>query len=296
MIAILAFPIIAAALVLLAGRRDAARDPRLTITLLFLTAAFPVMVAILPKIALFPAAEASGQSLPWGNILAGVWLVGFTCAMVRLGFALATLRGWRKRSHEIARVDGISIRVLGELQGPVAAGVLEPVVFVPASWHHWSANYQRVILAHELAHHRRRDPLWRLLAEIACAVYWFNPPVRWMTQRLILQCEYACDAIVLGKGIDAKSYAAVLCDFAGQHSPSRLAPAMAEACPLESRVRRMLAPARSINGKTLALLALLGALTACSLAMIGRENDQPTNIPAAEIDLRWSANPFPAEL
>ncbi len=297
MIATLVFPIIASALVFLTGRRDAARDPRLTVTLLVLLAVFPMMVAVMPKLALVPAAAAAqvGKGLPWGMILTGVWCVGFTLAMARLGIALAKLHGWKKRSVEVTRVDGVEVRVLDGLQGPVAAGVLHPVVYVPDTWFEWSGDYRRVVLAHELAHHRRRDPFWRLLAQFTCAVHWFNPLVHWMTHRFIMQCEYACDTIVLGDGIAAKTYASVLCDFAAQDSPSLLAPAMAEACPLEHRVRRMLAPQRALSGKSLALLALLGVLTACSLSMIGGSKPVEPSIPAGEVQLRLTANPFPGE-
>lgn len=75
-----------------------------------------------------------------------------------------------------------------------------------------------------------------------------------MARRFMLQCEFACDAIVLEKGIDAKNYANVLCDFAEERSTSRLALSIAETSSLEARVRRRLVPASGFSNK--ALLAL----------------------------------------
>ena len=297
MIASLAFSIVAAGLVFLAGRKDAARDPKLTVSLLVLLAVIPVLAAAMPKINVLPALAESARetAFPWGKMLAMAWALGFAIAVARLGIAATSLRRWRNHALEVDRIDGVAICELQGLQGPVAAGVWNPSILVPATWQTWPDEHKRIVLEHELAHHRRRDPLWRLLAELACAVHWYHPLARWMKRRFVMQCEYACDARVLAKGIDPKTYASVLCDFASHGSPSPLAPAMAETGSLESRVRRMLRPPRGHGGRTLALLALLGALTACSLSMIGRENPQSADIPAAEVELRWTANPFPDE-
>lgn len=297
MIASLAFSIVAAGLVFLAGRKDAARDPKLTVSLLILLAAIPVMAAAMPKISVLPALAESARetAFPWGKVWATAWALGFAIAVARLGIAATSLRRWRNQALEVDRIGGVAICELPDLHGPVAAGIWNPVILVPASWHTWADDHKRIVLEHELAHHRRRDPLWRLLAELACAVHWYHPLAHWMKRRFIMQCEYACDVRVLAKGIDPKTYANVLCDFASHGSHSPLAPAMAETGSLESRVRRMLRPPGGLGGRTLALLALLGVLTACSLSMIGRETPLSADIPAAEVELRWTANPFPAE-
>jgi beta-lactamase regulating signal transducer with metallopeptidase domain len=176
-----------------------------------------------------------------------------------------------------------------------AAGVWKPVVFVPASWCEWPEESRRVVLEHELAHHLRRDPLWRLLVELACAVHWYHPLVRWMARRFIMQCEYACDAMVLGKGIDAKVYARVLCDFAEERPHSPLALSMAETSSLESRVSRMLKPARCLSWKTLMLLGGVGLVSACMISMVGRKAGIDAPVPAVETRLRLKKDPFPGE-
>lgn len=295
MIPILLFSTVAAALVLLAGRRDAARDPRLTVLLLVLSAAFPLMLLMMPKIGVLPvAAGVAGEAgFPWGNVLLAVWALGFVVAAGRLACAALALQRWKTRSVEVDRVGGVVVCELPELRGPVAAGVWKPVIFVPASWRDWPEESRRVVLEHELAHHLRRDPLWRLLAELACAVHWYHPLVRWMAGRFIMQCEYACDAMVLGSGIDAKVYARVLCDFAEERPHSPLALAMAEKSSLESRVSRMLESAPGISGKALLALGGFGLIAACSLSMIGSESGIETPVPAGEVRLRLTADPFP---
>jgi len=297
MIPAITFSILAAGLVFLAGRKDAARDPRLTVLLLVLSAAFPVMLGMMPKIGILPAVEgtAVGAGFPWGAVLLAAWALGVIYSITRLAWAAMVLRGWRNRSVIVDRVANVEIRELPDLRSPVAAGVLNPVIFVPSSWREWPEESRRVVLEHELAHHRRRDPLWRLLAEMACAVHWYHPLVRWMARRFIIQCEYACDAMVLREGIDAETYAGVLCDFAEERSVSPLALAMAETSSLESRVVRMLKPAGTVGTTMLLALGALGLAAAFSLSMIGRQTANDAPVPAEEVRLRLTADPFPGE-
>lgn len=199
-----------------------------------------------------------------------------------------------RNSQEIQRLNGVSVRVCGELAGPVAVGVRRPVILVPQAWNGWTDDCRKIVLEHELTHHARRDPLWRLLSAFACAVHWYHPFVQWMAGRFVVQSEFACDAAVLKSGIAAKTYANVLCDVAAESAPSPLVAAMAERNSLESRVRRMMSPTAGGNARTpVAVLALLGLLAAFSLAMIGRKPVETTTVPQEEVELRLSANPFP---
>jgi beta-lactamase regulating signal transducer with metallopeptidase domain len=196
---------VVAVLVYLAGRKDAARDPRLTGVALSLLAVFPLLAPALPKFAVFSVREGAGVEHGYAAmaVVLGIWAVGFGVAALRLARAAATLAQWRAESRLLERVGRIEIRERRGLTGPVAAGVFQPVVYVPEGWTAWSDRIRRMVLDHETAHHHRRDPLWRWLAEIAGAVHWPNPLVGWMVRRFALQCEYACDARVLRQGVAA---------------------------------------------------------------------------------------------
>ena len=285
LIAILAFPFVAAALVLLAGRKDAARDPRLTLVLLALLVFLPLIGMALPKVEVLPAAA----GYPWMRILSGMWALGFLVALGRLAFAAMLISGWRKESEFLGEADGVTIRVLKGLRGPVAAGILRKTVFVPGDWEKWPEQSRRIVLAHELAHHRRRDPLWRFLVELVRAVHWWNPLVHWMVRRFVLQCECACDESVLRHGADARDYALVLCDCAEKDAGGTFALAMADGSFLETRVARILSRKSKCGRLVLAALVGIGIMAACGLAMLGRKADR------TEVELRFSANPFPGE-
>lgn len=55
----------------------------------------------------------------------------------------------------------------------------------------------RWILAHELAHVRRRDHLVRWLEWLACVCFWWNPVAWWARRNLRMNEEICCDALVL---------------------------------------------------------------------------------------------------
>ena len=69
----------------------------------------------------------------------------------------------------------------------------------------------RWILAHELAHVRRRDHLVRWLEWLACTVFWWNPVAWWARKRLRASGEICCDAIVVRAfNCDPRTYARAL--------------------------------------------------------------------------------------
>lgn len=339
MIQVLIFSALAAGLVLLAGRGDAARDPRLTTLCLAVLAAFPIVDACLPKLPVLPSALATQGvgtgGVPWVKLLWGGWALGFGAAMLRLAITLRGLGKWRTRSQHLAWVDfsrggsdiggrpphsderayedprsderayagicgrrGVEIRSLPGLRGPVASGVLRKVVWVPETWLAWPEATRRIVLEHELMHHRRRDPLWRWVAELACAVHWFNPVVGWIARRLAMQCEFACDAAVLRRGVSATDYASLLCDFAEARALRGPLLAMAGRSSLELRVRRLVRPVRSGSGRLVVCCIAVTLMAAGALAGLG---PRPAWVAPAEVfspqevELRWSANPFPGQ-
>ena len=55
----------------------------------------------------------------------------------------------------------------------------------------------RLVLAHELAHVRRRDHLVRWIEWLAGVLFWWNPVVRWAQRNLRANEEICCDALIL---------------------------------------------------------------------------------------------------
>ena len=91
------------------------------------------------------------------------------------------------------------------------------------------AGQFRWILAHELAHVRRRDHLVRWLEWLACVGFWWNPVAWWARRNLRINEEICCDALVLSSlNPEPKNYAnSLLTAVEFLSSPALRPPAMA---------------------------------------------------------------------
>ena len=100
----------------------------------------------------------------------------------------------------------------------------------------------RAVLAHELAHARRRDYLVRWLEWLACSVFWWNPVAWWARRQLRVAEEWCCDALgVAALRSGPRSYARSLLRAIELMSKARTvrAPAFASAADRGSNPRTL---------------------------------------------------------
>ena len=76
---------------------------------------------------------------------------------------------------------------------PLTMGLFSKKIFVPAHWEHWSPEWQKMVLNHELAHILRRDSLMKLFQMIAQALYFFHPLIWSVNRKMNELREMACD-------------------------------------------------------------------------------------------------------
>jgi hypothetical protein len=153
----------------------------------------------------------------------------------------------------------------------VTWGVMRPVVFLPAEADKWSPQRLEAVLVHELAHVRRRDFASQALAEVACALYWFNPIV-WLGARAMrAAAERAADDAVLACGVRPSDYASDLLEIAkGLGGHRVLAGAgvfIMTNDRLEKRLRYVLSATARRKGVT--MFHALVAAAACAMAATG---------------------------
>ncbi len=124
---------------------------------------------------------------------------------------------WQESVHDVlaASPAGFKVRFRETMATmPMAAGILHPVVLLPAAGARWTPAHRRDVVVHELAHVRRRDCLTHLVSRAACAIHWFNP-LAWLAARQArVEREHACDDAVLAAGALPSSYAQALLDTA----------------------------------------------------------------------------------
>jgi HEAT repeat protein/beta-lactamase regulating signal transducer with metallopeptidase domain len=231
----------------------------------------------------------SQQSAPAGGgintalLLALLWAAG---SLGVLAYALCGAAGawWIRRSAtpiEAPWVDeALVLAEAFEVTGPIGivesrlvsmplvCGLWHPLIVMPVSAKDWSDERRRVVALHELAHIKRRDCLIQAIANVVCAVYWFNPIVWVAARQLRIERERACDDFVLAAGERGSDYATHLLEMARTSGPRRVPAfvglAMARPSQLEGRLLAILDPAvrRSSALRTrLGLVAIVLSLT-----------------------------------
>lgn len=165
---------------------------------------------------------------------------------------------------------------------PVVWGILRCRLLLPAAARQWSGEQLQSVLLHELAHVQRRDTLAQLLAQIACALHWFNPLVWLAAWRLGVERERACDDLVLASGVRPSAYAEHLLDVVTQFAPARWTQscglAMARQSSLEGRLIAVLSENQSRRSVTMAVAAIALAVAvgiAVPIAMLRAADEAP---------------------
>jgi beta-lactamase regulating signal transducer with metallopeptidase domain len=108
----------------------------------------------------------------------------------------------RERTRRLARRLRLrkAPRVLihPDLAEPCLCGVYRPVILLPGPWIE-SASPDRLdaVLAHELAHARRLDPLMNLAQRLVETLFFFHPAVHWLSRSLRRERELCTDALAV---------------------------------------------------------------------------------------------------
>ncbi|MDB4971121.1 MAG: antirepressor regulating drug resistance protein [Myxococcales bacterium] len=203
----------------------------------------------------------AGPAWPaWSSGLAVAWAAGALLVSLRFlrghlaarrlsraaqpAHAEAWLSARREAAASLAIAGEVGLGRSEAIGSPMTIGVLRPRVLLPAAADGWSPQRLRAVLMHELGHVRRHDTLIQLLAQVGCALYWWNPLAWLAAARLRIEREHACDDLVLGAGIRPSSYAADLLEVARCISPDEAAHAgavcMVDLSWTEARLRRIL--------------------------------------------------------
>jgi TonB family protein len=159
------------------------------------------------------------ESSTFGRLWSVVWPAGSAAVLFVFAIGIIQQRRFGRRSVVFATVaqgSGRTIRLRRSFDEPMPMtwGIVRPQILVPKSFDGWPEDRKRVVLAHEMSHVRRFDCLFQNLAQIACAIYWFNPLFWIASDRLHRESEAACDDAVVSLGIDVRDYATHLLEIA----------------------------------------------------------------------------------
>lgn len=124
-------------------------------------------------------------------------------------------------SHK--KKNNASVWECDRIPSPFVFGIIRPRIYIPFRM---PKQEQAYILAHEQCHIRRLDPLWKLIAFLLLAVYWWNPLVWCAFFYMVRDMEMSCDEAVIEQfGNEIKQgYSNSLLSFAMERHPYSFAP------------------------------------------------------------------------
>lgn len=194
------------------------------------------------------------SALPW---LVLTWWLGVSLQALRALREWRRLRAllrqavalpvWQPRFAALCQRLGVrgNVRLLGSGASitPTVIGWLRPVVLLPlAVASGFPPAEIELILAHELAHIRRLDPLCNLLQVALETLQFYHPAVHWISRDVRREREVCCDALAVAVNGDARrDYLAALL---------RLEQAQTPALALAANGGVLLDRARLIAGRT----------------------------------------------
>lgn len=261
--------------------------------------AVPVHWVTLPALQVLPnqgiaanAPSTQASMLAW---LYSAWLAGALAAGLRLVAHYLRLHRQSRRMpepmlstllHE-ATLDPRRLRL--HPAGPALSWSPRTSLLLPADFmQRFTAAERQLILRHELAHLRRGDAWWNLLAELAAAVLWFHPLIWLALPRFRLDQELACDECVLRHTPqDEAGYAHVLMHSVG-HSPApALIPWLAEP-QLKERLTMIQRHRPGALRRRIGYLGLAALMAGSTL--VAQAGTKPAPDQSAESDLTHNMN------
>lgn len=200
-----------------------------------------------------PSAISAVATTP-GAAAAGAWDPLLLVLLAGTAFRLLWLIAGTLRLAAIARRAGpdpadaaplqqvletnADVRYSADIAQPATYGVRRPIVLLPLRLRSLNASVRHAVLAHELLHVKRRDWTALMTEELLRAVFWFNPAVWWLVDRVHAAREEVVDAQAIKYTGGRRNYVRALLAFADAPAVAA-APAFAHRRHLFARIKRL---------------------------------------------------------
>lgn len=228
-----------------------------------------------------PAPEASANPLQiWIPILSVVWIAGMVILFTYTVISYLRVCG-KVRTAVLLRDNVYQCETV---VSPFVLGVVNPKIYLPF---HMGKQDEEYVIAHEKAHIRRRDHLWKPVGFLLLILHWFNP-LMWFGYVLFCRdIELACDEKVVKElnadGRAGYSEALLSCSVNRR---------MIAACPLafgevgvKERVKRVLRYKKPTFWITIAAIIVLVITSVCLLT-----SPKPIDIKESDRDAMGGVN------
>jgi bla regulator protein blaR1 len=212
-----------------------------------------------------PTVSISTSASATQTALIAVWMLGSTALLTRWIAHWLRARSLVRNSSAVDHHAPIPVHASTSVLEPCVVGVRDPVLLIPADLLSRLTPIELdAVIAHELAHVRRRDNLAAGIHAAIAAVFWFHPLIWWIGAKLIKLREHACDESALQEGIEPATYARAILNVCDHSVRSRLACiASATGGDLNARIRSVMTVRRTSNLHAVRRAMLLVAVLGC---------------------------------
>jgi len=222
------------------------------------------------------------------NLIVSLWMLGFIFFAIRFaGGVFYTARMRRnfapiedlelikkiellRRSAGVKR--GIQVAESAMVKVPIVLGYIKPMILLPFGLlGSIPVDQVEAIIAHEIAHIKRYDILINLFQSVAEIVFFFNPAVWYISHKIKMERENACDDMAISLCGDSVLYAKALANaesFKESNEPLFAIPLFKNQNQLLRRIKRMLQKDQNQNGfkeKFAAALIFMGILVVAAV-------------------------------
>lgn len=250
----------------------------------------PSIVASEPPPEPIPAQSVGAVLLKTSPYVGPLYLAGVIAMLLRVAVGLWSGRRLRRDCEPIAdsalaevlrrNARRMGLRIVPAMAYcqricvPVVVGVFRPMILLPASLASGLTLSQlETVLLHELAHVRRFDLAVNVFQRLVEALLFFHPAVWWVSRRVSLERENACDDAVLHLDHERVQYADALLRVAelctnGRIDRAALAATGGNASQFRRRVLRLLGAAEKTPLRLTTSGVLMSVLLMASLLVV----------------------------
>ena len=210
----------------------------------------------------------------WIPTFAVIWIVGMVALLIYTIISYSKVN--RKIGTAVLLRD--NIYQSENVVSPFVLGLIKPKIYLPFNMNEKDMEH---VVAHEMAHIRRKDHLWKPLGFLLLTLHWFNP-LMWLGYVLLCRdIELACDEKVI-KELDHDARA----DYSEALLTCSVNRRMIAACPLafgevgvKDRVKSVL------NYKKPAFWLIIAAVVACVAVAVCFLTNPPSKDDDNDINL-----------
>ncbi len=203
------------------------------------------------------------------------WGIVAAFMFIRLCASYLILERRKSRARAVEKLQRWPVRALisPDIASPMFAGLFHPAILLPERLFAELGDEELdQIRVHETAHHYRRDDIALLIERSIEALFALHPVVRWITRRIDLEREIACDDFVVQQTGQARPYASCLTRVVeiagGVRSSIVAAAATEERSHLARRIEMLLDKSRHKGTRLLKLRLLLMVAALAALAVV----------------------------